>query len=70
MGQPQGTHIKLFFSEYGHEAYQSKGNETYNSMLANSLLLHLPLTPWVSQKINLFSLLSSYIAYQINQNEA
>ena len=37
---------KAFILEYGHVAYQVKGNETYNNMLANSLVLPLPLTPW------------------------
>ena len=39
-----------FFSEYGHEVYQIKGNKTFNNMLANRLLLHLPLTPGVGSK--------------------
>ena len=50
-------YIKLTFSEYGHDAYQIKGNAAYNNILANILLLHLPLTPWWSQKVNLFSFL-------------
>ena len=36
--------ISCFFSEYGHAAYQIKGNEAYDNMLANILLLHLSLT--------------------------
>ena len=39
--------IKSTFSEYGHVAYQIKGNEAYNNMLANVLLLCTPLTPQV-----------------------
>ena len=52
MGLPQG-HIGLYkinFSEYGHVAYQIKGNEAYTNMLANSLLIHVPLTPGVGSK--------------------
>ena len=36
-----------FFSEYGHVAYQIKGNEAYINMLANILSLHTPLTTGV-----------------------
>ena len=32
---------KIIFSEYG----QIKGNEAYNNMLANNMLLHTPLPP-------------------------
>ena len=42
------------FSEYGHVAYQIKGNEAYNNMLANSLVLHS--LGW-GQKVNFFSFL-------------
>ena len=35
------AYIKSTFSEYDHVAYQIKGNEAYNNMLANILLLHL-----------------------------
>ena len=45
MGNIQST-----FSEYGHIAYQIKGAETNNNMLANVLLLHLPVTPGVGSK--------------------
>ena len=38
------AYIKSNFSEYDHVAYQIKGNEAYNHMLAN-LPLHTPLTP-------------------------
>ena len=31
------AHIKSTFSEYGHVAYQLKGNEAYNNMPANVL---------------------------------
>ena len=33
-------YIKLTCSECGHGAYQIKGNEAYNNMLANVLSLH------------------------------
>ena len=33
------------FSEYGHIAYQIEGNEAYDNMLANILLLHLLFEP-------------------------
>ena len=41
---------KSFIFEYGHVAYQVKGNETYNNMLANSMVLPLPLTTGVGSK--------------------
>ena len=43
------ANIKSTFSEYGHVAYQMKGNEAYNNML-NSLPVHTPLTPGVGSK--------------------
>ena len=45
-------------------AYQIKGNEAYN-MLANILLLNLPLAPWVGSK-DFFSE-EDYVAYHIMQ---
>ena len=39
-GPPQGLYKDLkksTFSEYGHVAYQSRENESYNNMLASSL---------------------------------
>ena len=47
---PPPPNIKLTFSEYGHFAYQIKGNAAYNNILANNLLLHLFLTPGVGSK--------------------
>ena len=47
-GPAPGGHIglyKLTFSEYGHVAYQIKGNEAYNYMLANVLPSHTSLNP-------------------------
>ena len=47
MAPPQGSHrlIKSSFYEYGHIAYQIKGNEAYNNMLANISPLHKTLDP-------------------------
>ena len=47
---PPPPNIKLTFSEYGHVAYQIKGNEAYNNMKVNILPQHLPLTPGVGSK--------------------
>ena len=41
------AYIYQLFLEYGHVAYQIKGNEAYNNMLANNLFLILPLNPWI-----------------------
>ena len=49
LGQKIGLY-KIYFSEYGQVAYQIKRNEAYNNMLANILLLHLPLTPGLGSK--------------------
>ena len=43
------AYIISTFSEYGHVAYQMKGNETNYNMLANVLPLHTPLTPGVQK---------------------
>ena len=61
------AYIKLTFSEYGHVAYQIKGNEVYNNML-NIFPLHTPLIPVVGSKGHFF-LFWKY-ACQINWNEA
>ena len=45
--------LKIDF-EYGHVAYQIKGNEVYNNMPANSLPVHSPLTPGVGSKGHFF----------------
>ena len=45
---PDHTHYFLYknnFSEHGHVAYQIKGKEAYNYVLANVLPFHTPLTP-------------------------
>ena len=39
-------HITSTFSEYGHVAYQIKGNAAYNNILANIFALTLTLDPW------------------------
>ena len=56
MTPPQGLHrpIQNIFSEYGHVAYQIKGYEVNNSLLANILPLHKHLTPGVRSKCHLF----------------
>ena len=56
---------------HGQVAYQIKGNEVYNNMLANILTLHKSLTPVVGSKGQLFCFSeSSHILYQINGNDA
>ena len=40
---------KQSFSEYGHVAYQIKGNDRYSNMQANILPLHVPLVPGVGK---------------------
>ena len=47
MGRGQ---IQLF-SEYGHVAYQIKGNDECCIMYAHSMSLHTPLTPEVGSKV-------------------
>ena len=42
--------LKFTYSEYGHAAYQIKGNAANNNILANILHLHLPLTRGVGSK--------------------
>ena len=49
LGLPQANIISTF-SEYGNAAYQVKGNEAYNNMLANILLLLITLTPGAGSK--------------------
>ena len=62
------AYIKSTFPEYGHVAYQIKGNEAYNSMLAN-ISLKCTLDPRVGSK-DIFSFYeSSHVAYQINGDE-
>ena len=61
------TYITLSFLEYGHVAYQVKGNGIYNNMLANSMPLHIPLTPGVGQKVVFFFFSEScHVAYYIS----
>ena len=48
-----------------------KGNKAYTNMLANSLLLYLPLIPGMGVKsLICFVSESSHVAHQINWNEA
>ena len=44
--------VTFLVSEYVHVAYQIKGNEANNIMLANIMLLNLPLTPGVGQTVH------------------
>ena len=49
-----GQNVKTFFSEFGHVAYQIKGNEVNNNMQVNSLPIHT-LFPWdAGQKVKTF----------------
>ena len=49
------AYIKSSFSEYGHDAYEIKGNETYSNMLANYIMpFHLLLTPGWGEKVIFF----------------
>ena len=52
---------------YGHEAYQVKGNEAYNNM---PNIFSITLAPVVGSKVFSSFYESSHIAYQINGNEA
>ena len=54
----------MFFSS--HVAYQIKGNETYDKIHANIMLLHTQLTNGVGSK----GQNSFFVAYQIEGNEA
>ena len=49
-----GPYRKLTFSEHGHVAYQIKGNEAYDTMLANILPLHTSSTIGVGLKGQIF----------------
>ena len=50
------------FSKSSHVAYQIKGNETYDNMLANSLPVHTPFTPgWGLRSAD------SHVAYKMNR---
>ena len=42
---------KITFSEYGRVAYQIKGNEAYNNVLATVWPLHTPFTPGWDQRV-------------------
>ena len=64
-----GLRQKINFSELGHAAYQIKGNETYNNILANILPLHT-LNSWDGVKrSNTFSE-GDHVTYQIKEIEA
>ena len=42
------------FSEYGHVAYQIKGNDGCSNMQSHILSLHAPSIPGVGSKVNYF----------------
>ena len=54
MAALQGSQAYIKSTAYGHVAYQMKGNEAYNNMLANILPLHTPVTPGVGSKVNFY----------------
>ena len=60
----------IFFSKYGHVAYQIKWNEMCDNKHANTIPLHRPLTTGVGSKgqISCFAE-SGGVAYQIKRNE-
>ena len=61
----------LTFLEYGHCAYQIKGNDACSNMKAHILSLHTPSTPGMGSKVKtIFFSESSHVAYQFNGNGA
>ena len=48
-------------AEYSHVAYQIKGNEAENNMLANILPLHTHLTPGVGLTCHFYTPVTKYI---------
>ena len=60
---------KLFFSEYGHVAYQIKADNTGSNMVANILPTDTPSTQRVGSKGQTISFSeSSHVAYQVKGN--
>ena len=59
--------IKLFFSEYGHVAYQIKVDDAGSNMVAYILPTDTPSTQGWGQKVKLYLFSeSSHVAYKIN----
>ena len=58
-----GLYKIIFFSKYGHVAYQMEGNEAYNNMIANILHLHTPLDPFGGVKRSFFSFLEEVMMH-------
>ena len=58
------------FSEYGHVAYQIKGNDECSNMQAHILSLHAPSASRMGSKVKQFVYESSHVAYQFNWNGA
>ena len=46
--------LNIFFSESSHVAYQIKGNEIYDYMQVNILMLHTASTPWCGLTVEHF----------------
>ena len=63
---PRGQNY--YFFEYGHVAYQIKGNNTCSNMFANILHRDILSTPGWGQKVKTFFSESSHIAFQIKRN--
>ena len=60
------------FSKHSHVAYQIKGNDKCNTMQANILTLHTPLTHGMGSKVKtcFFFSESIHVTYQLNGNGA
>ena len=67
-----GAEVKIiFFSEYGHVAYQIKADDAGNNMVANILPTYTPLTQGVGSKgQTIYFSESSHVAYQIKADDA
>ena len=52
-----------FYSDYGHVAYQIKGNDTNSNMEANILAVDTPLTPWVESQGQTFFFLKVVVLH-------
>ena len=59
---------KFIFAEYGHAAYQIKGNHECSEMVANILLADPPLLGVSNSEVNFFSE-HGLVDYQIKGND-
>ena len=67
----RGLGQKHTFSEYGHVAYQIKGDDAGSNMVANILPTDPPLTQRVGSKgHSMYFSKSSHVAYQIKADDA